>query len=452
MSDLERYQRRLERERRARQEAERLLEVKSRELYIANLALKSTMQSMEETIASRTEALKLALQEAERANEAKSRFLATISHEIRTPMNVIAGMTTMLLDTKLTAEQDNHLLRIEAASDNLIELVNDFLDLSKIEAGELALSNEPTNVAVVSEEVAELFASKAEGKRLSLTTAIRPEASGFFECDPIRLKQVLSNLISNAIKFTDKGSVRVCLGRKAQVGGKTILLFEVQDSGIGISEEACGRLFRRFSQVDDSPTRRFEGTGLGLAICKHLVEMMGGSIGVESTPGVGSRFWFTLPLRVARQPIADMAAVAVRAQLPDLGGLRVLLVEDNPTNREVATAYLNKLGCVVETAENGRQGVERSSSGRYDVILMDLQMPVMSGLEATAAIRGSGGPDADTPIIALTANAMKEDIERCRRAGMQDFVSKPMRLPDLARALKPYGLPGEAAARASSRA
>ncbi|MCB1734374.1 MAG: response regulator [Gammaproteobacteria bacterium] len=539
-------ERRLARERAARKQAEALLEGKSRELYDANRELRVLAENLEHLVAERTTALESAMSKAEIANQAKGSFLANMSHEMRTPMNGIIGMTELLLHTALDASQRHQAQTVLDSARGLLSLINDILDLSKLESGKFKLSEARIDLDDVVDGVLDTVAMSVAEKRLECGAVIAPELRRRFHGDALRLRQVLLNLVSNAIKFTERGSVLINVVAESWEADAVRVRFTVTDTGMGIPKSALGQLFESFSQVDSASTRGFQGTGLGLAISRSLAQLMGGSTGVHSVEGRGSSFWFTARLGAAterfkppaqrtyrvlaisenpglrrilkqygahhdlecvvcsalghvpeqtgadapfdallfdpeRQDLADMsnfiqrfhipksimlawrgatpvasteidhiqtlyrpitrrglmAQVRERAQgeapvakvlstgQPCIGHL--LLVEDNKVNQMVARAKLEMLGHQVVLAENGAEAVEAVVSGRFDLVLMDVQMPVMDGVEATRRIREL--PDREKSgviIIALTANAMKGDEERFLKAGMNDYLTKPI--------------------------
>ncbi|KAA3612490.1 MAG: response regulator [Calditrichaeota bacterium] len=399
--------------------------------WLEFLAEKDRSIQYSQALAKTNEKLKEALAKAESATRMKGDFIATVSHEIRTPMNGILGMTTLLRDSNLNEEQKEFVDMIQSSADSLLTIIDDILDFSKLESGKLRVENVSFNILEVLNEIAVVFGELSSSKGLDFQLKMEDEFQNNVIGDPVRLRQVLINIIGNAIKFTLQGYIKLSVKMDSIAGNIKMVQFKIEDTGIGIEKQQLDTIFDRFTQADASTTRKFGGTGLGLAITKELVDLMSGELQIDSRPGIGTVFLIKIPFKLDSSLRGNEEKPNNNRNLASLNGIAkgktILLVEDNLINQKVASLILQKTGCSIETALNGQEAVEMVKSNNYDLIFMDIQMPVLNGVEATAKIRVLQQNDKYTPIIAMTADAMKGDREKYISAGMDDYISKPIK-------------------------
>lgn len=392
-----------------------------------------------EDLLNREKALEKAVAEAQSATVAKTRFLANMSHEIRTPMNGVIGFTDLLLDTPINEVQRNYINALKTSGEALLSIINDILDLSKIEAGKFTIESLDFDLPQILSEVTLSLSKKARDKGISFTTDYSGVLPHRLIGDPIRIRQVLLNLAGNAVKFTETGGVSIRV-LEQMVESARYLKVEIVDTGVGISDEQRSRLFHYFEQADDSTTRRFGGTGLGLAICKHLVQLMGGEIGFESVLNRGATFWFTLPLVQSQEGISLQAGSDAAPTETSISweNVHLLVAEDNEINQLFVKSVVKKLGCCADFCGDGVEALKAVGARSYSAVIMDCHMPEMDGFEATLAIRkleAEGGTNRRIPIIALTASAMKEDYDRCMEVGMDLVLTKPLKVSEFKKAI-----------------
>ena len=420
MSDIAKYERRLAREKTARQEAEHLLESKSAELYEKNLELFSLSESLEKLVAQRTAQMQKARDEALAALKIKTDFIANMSHELRTPMNGVLGVIGLLQNESLNQEQKELLNVAESSGKHLLEVINDILDFTKIEADKISIELSPVEIRPYLQNIIAPFSLQAQQKGIELQLHIDADVDQALITDKLRLTQIITNLLSNAIKFTHEGEVNLSMQKTAAESYR----ITATDTGIGISQENLKAVFAAFEQADTSITREFGGTGLGMNITKRLVDMMDGQISVESELGVGTRFCVDIKMSSAQ---IDKKETSVKADFSsEHNQYHLLLVEDHKVNQMVAQKLLESWGFAVTIAENGQEAIDTVKKNAFDAILMDLQMPIMGGIEATKHIRQHDIIDASIPIIAMTAHSSPEHVKECFEVGMQAHVSKPL--------------------------
>ncbi|WP_163850817.1 ATP-binding protein [Pseudooceanicola aestuarii] len=427
-----------ERELQARAEAEALLEEKSRELYLANQKLAQHTATLEQVVLERTAEMRLALERAEAASTARSRFLATMSHEIRTPLGGLLGMIDLLSMDEQDPQKLELLNYAKSAGVGLSRIVNDVLDFSKMEAGVFLFEEENVDLRALIESIRIFVASQEHGADRKVITRIADNVPKLFLGDATRIRQIISNLVNNALRYSNDGPVIVRASARDHAGS-LLLRVEVEDFGVGIAESEIGNLFKDFTQIANPLTAAAQGTGLGLAICKRIMNGVGGTISVDSTLGEGSTFWFELPVEVVTHPDAQGLDGSTTARALPPGGItgrRVLIAEDNLINQKLLLTYADRMGLKADLAENGRIALEKFAPGKYDVLLMDVAMPEMDGLEATRRIRDKWAAGQIPPILALTAHVMDAIEDEARQVGIHQIVSKPIPFEELKQAIE----------------